>query len=310
MIYFVDEELTYAKETIGRAVPETCRRLGVECCVIPADAWSRHETPTDQSNQAVVLLQAAHGQNWNVTQIRERFPNGKLVVLGGDTIWSLANNKPEPLNPHEVDFWWDTMDEVIEQFTNEGINTDKWMWTASEVYMERIRQWRSVNNSRPKQIDAICLITMNHPYRRHMETFFRERNISCLFGNGSFSSHDHILFPAYADAWVSIGTTSPSWTGDIRTMKGFRDWIAPCIGTVLIYDDHPQIIRDFDGGNEEGKTVPLYNYENFDEIIQLINVFKEHPYAYEHYILRQLAWIFQNSLEVQFTNLFKKHNLV
>ena len=48
-------------------------------------------------------------------------------------------------------------------------------------------------------------------------------------------------------------------------MKGFRDWIGPHMGSMLIYDDYPDIRKHFQGG----ELVPLYEYGVFEGILAI-----------------------------------------
>lgn len=311
-IYHVKENTCYQANTTALAIPEICRRKGIECITYTIEQfWAKH-LQIDHDPKAVFIIEAAFGHNrgWNVAELRRFIPNGKIVCLGGDTIWFLKTGEKEAFEYNQVDLWLDLMSEVVEQFRYEGLRADLWKWTISEVYIERIKKWFADVNlmdmKYKKNNDLICLMTLNNHYRKSLDNYLKSVGRPYIFGNGVFSSHDHDLFPAYLKSWVCLGTSSPAWTDDIRTMKGFRDWIAPFLGTVLIYDDHPQILSEYGGGT----VVPIYQYYDFPSIFKRIDELKSDGDGYRDLLDKQKSWALSNSLETQFERLLTKHGIV
>lgn len=195
--------------------------------------------------------------------------------------------------PQDVDLWLDLLDEVNEYYQKQSIKTDSWMWTASDDlvldYLQRPRP--------EKTVDFIGLFNIGGMYRKrltyHLDRSFKKN----VFGKVGYGIDE--LYDAYSSSKFTLGTTSgcPGWGCVGRTMKGFRDWIGPACGSVLIYDDHPDVIRKY--------PCPTYPYDDYAKIPEIVA-----GIDYEKVLLEQQDWIKNNTLEKQFMRLFHKYGLV
>jgi hypothetical protein len=244
----------------------------------------------------------------SMKELRKYIPNGKLVCLGGDTIWFLRRNEDHINSPHEVDLWLDLLDEVVVYYNNIGVKADSWMWTISESLLNECEEYKNnidVDFDK-KDMDFVSFITISTEYRRNMVDYFNKRKKTFAVGVKCDSDNVADMISAYKKAWFHLGTTSPSWTTGIRTMKGFRDWLAPALNTLLIYDDFPEIRKKFGGGY----IVPLYDYNYFESAEILMEYIRNDKELYKHLLKMQKTWIEYNTLEKQFLRKFRKHNII
>ena len=91
-------------------------------------------------------------------------------------------------------------------------------------------------------------------------------------------------------------------SSDLRSMKGFRDWIAPFCGTLLVYDNFPDIL-------DVGSFIPIYKYEDWNDAARIIKELKRSSYVYDLILKKQKQWALENTLEKQFIKIFEKHLL-
>lgn len=281
----------YSELTVHPALRNIARELGWTYKV-----FVRGEEVNQQ--EGLIVFAAARMKLEKITtgELRKQYPNLKQVCLGSDTIlyWKMKNCF-EFIDPTETDLFLDLLDEVVEGYGRLGMKTDSWMWTASD---DIIRNFMA-RPRLPKTKDFIGLFrcsSRGKAYRKKLWHIIGSRYQNNIIGHVSYDLNE--LYEANSSAQLALGTTSPSWTYSYRTMKGFRDWIAPACGTVLIYDNHPDILRKY-------WTCPTYDYDKPESIFELVA-----SLDYEKVLAAQQAWILDNTIEKQFLRIFRKHGLV
>ena len=296
-IIHVFDSNQYSALTVHKAISKLCSKLQIKDEVIDFQYHYKKDTSKD-----IVYFSEAHLINRsrvNLSHVRDGFPNAKLVVLAADTIHDIELGKDHVGTPEYCDLWLDTVDEAANVYQARGIKTDTWMWTISEYLLEemRIRQSR---NAQKKNVDFISLLACQTPYRWELSAFLEKHKLLITRKNVPYELDG--LHEAYSKSRFVLGTTSPSWTVG-RTMKGFRDWLGPPCGTVLVYDDHPDVIKKY-------VNCPIYKYDDLNSLYRLYHSLVNNPTYYQSVLSAQQEWIDQNTLEIQFEKLFRKHNIL
>lgn len=310
----ISEWAFYERLTTSLAFRGLAKRLGAEIQCIDIEDFGGRRIERDET-ASIVTFHAAHSKIYSfpVSEMRTYWPNAKIVALGSDSIPYLHGYTHQDArygvwkdyeynSPEEVDLHLDTLSEVIRAYSSRGVKTDQWLWTASESYMDYVSAFARphISPSSQKDIDAISLIDVKTEYRRNMRDYLVGKGLKVAIGTGE-QNLDRI-WNWYRRSWVVIGTTSGGWTPQ-RTMKGFRDWLAPVLGTVLIYDDHEDAVENYPW------DTPFYEYGDFEQIATFIKALKGDPWMYSRIVNSQLEWAKENTLENQFEKLFKKHGI-
>jgi len=307
MIYHISEESYYQKFTNVLAIQNLCQSKKLPFKTYDISEFEAHRIDIDHDPKAVFIVEdafAARG-NWSAKTLRTFVPNGKIVIQGGDTAYLLEQNRSTGFNRFQVDLWLDTMRPVVEQFRSEGIISDIWKWTISKQFMEWAKTYSESNVKQAETRSVISLIVANTEYRKRLVQTFRDSKYILTVGTGKISSLPNVLFPLYFNSIVAVGTTSPSWTGNLRTMKGFRDWFAPFLGTVLIYDDHEQIINEY-GGHD---VLPIYEYDRQQSVLELIDELVDEPEKYSSFLKKQQVWAEANTIDQQLEDVFTRNQV-
>lgn len=309
-IYHVTE---FSKDFVRLTNPPAWKniadRIGAEFVLYNFPEFSQRKIDRDSSNDAIWVIEAAYPDmsKMSLVELRTYIPNGKLVLLGGDTIFYLRQGSYGLEGIQEADLWLDLMDEVVVFFQKLGIKSDHWIWSGSESIFNQFDEY--VNNIPPdlslKDVDLNCFMTMGTVYRQNMLRFFQQKGLTFAIGAGCEAKNFDEMIEVYRKSWFTLGSTSPSWTTGQRSSKGFRDCAGISLGSLLIYDDFIDIRKKFGGGS----IVPLYDYNNFESITHLINVLREDPDMYQYLLRLQREWLRFNTLENQFMRKLTKHNI-
>ena len=228
-------------------------------------------------------------------EVKRAFPNAKIIMFSGDSLYH------KRLSADTLTWKVDLCIETIKKITENSsiIPCEHFYWNISETLIEQIKQ---TTLSTVKTNYAISLCNMTSKERASFLTSLTNEGCIVHWDLKLFKLID--IYNRFAQNWVSIGHTTPVWTGAQRSMKGFRDWIAPFCGTVLIYDDYPDII---DIGEE---IVPTYQYIQIESAIKLINKLKNDSALYAKYLRVQKKWAIENSLEAQLIRILTKHKML
>lgn len=301
LIYSYEETschgFNYEYVTIYKAFEQICRNLQWE--FFPVNKNNNWEEILPDKSSDIILVSfddSAHLQkpiNW----IKTILPNCKIVILGGDAIY--ASNFEQYEDIKLVDLHLEMLSETINIYKERSYNVARWMWTTSEYLLNKIYQ-TDLPKSPIKVYDAIALFRIREynvtPYRCQLIEFFNKEKMSLLTNLGENDLQK--IFQLYNKSWVSLGSTSSSWPSPRRSLKGFRDWISPFCGTVLVYDNHPDVISLYT------TDLPIYNYSNFQSIKNIINTIKTlSTKQYNDILVEQQQWVLGNTLERQFTNI-------
>lgn len=312
MIYHIIEHSCYQKLTNGLAIPNIAKQLGIECKSYSVAEFQSGLIVRDSSPEAIFITESAFFREglMSARELRYRIPNGKLVNMASDSILFTRKKRNEfDFCVDHFDLWLDTMEECKEYYQSKGLFADIWRWTISDKYIDLIDDYLFklkeglMYEPLEKQKDYVCLARLHSPYRLKLKQYLDAKGLKGTFGTGVLSSDLKDLYELYNTSWVALGTTSPAGQDDIRTMKGFRDWIAPFFGTMLLYDDHPEM-------KWASTVLPTYNYNDFDEIKDFIIDVKNYTAMHKQYVKQQKQFILNHTIEKQLISLFKKHSII
>lgn len=302
MIYHIIENTCYQSLTNGLAIPNLAKKLNIEYKSYSLEDWNNYHIDQDNSNKSIFITESAFHRARQLKELRKKIPNGKIVNLGSDSIYyTFYNNNEIEVYPELVDLWLDTMEQPVEHYSRMNIPADLWKWTISEVYIEQIQALSELKAE--KVIDGVCLAQLNSLYRQELKKHLEDSGYCIQWGDGTISSELLNLQKLYGSAYVCIGTTSSAGKDTIRSMKGWRDWIAPFFGTLLIYDDHPEM---------EWAEIPKYRYDDVINLMGLINGIKNitDKKFYKSKVEEQQDFIKNYTIEKQLEKLFIKHNII
>lgn len=297
LIELVDGQPYYLL-TVNLALRNVAKQLGL--------CYATHEEMPECNYDSLVVFSAANLRSGLTTaELRRQYPNGKLVCISGDAIYFRHRGIDEFDSPLEVDLFLDLLDGMVEYYRGSGVNADAWMWTASETV---VNDFMKRNRPKTQNVDFIGLFSKRLPYRHQLWKTIQDGGFSFINRPNTGRTKMVVgfgldeLYVAYSKCRFTLGTTSSSErrlskATFLRSMKGFRDWLGPACGNVLIYDNHPDIIKKY--------PCPLYDYDKPETIFGLI---KNIDYA--KVLTEQQDWLLDNTLEKQFLRLFKKHSLI
>lgn len=221
----------------------------------------------------------------------KRQQNVRLVQFGGDVHYY----RVDPNHFKHVHLHIDTMLRVQEEIEELGTSYAHYYWSISQKMIDMIKP-----DKVEKTHDLICLCRNNTQYRNK---FFKDiGNKYALKINLNEYDYDKIV-EHYKSSLICLGTSSPCtnyWHK--RSMKGFRDWIAPFCDTVLIYDDINEIrLTD---------VVPMYKYDDMESLFGLIEEMKNDADKRSFYIEKQKHWAVNNTIDNQLTNILRNKNIL
>lgn len=303
-VYHVIEDSCYQNFALGLAIPNFCFQNNIECRTYHLSEFLKN-IEEDNSKDNVFIVEAAFVKRLgSAKKIKDKIPHGKLIVLGGDSIQYLPLY--EYSNAEVVDYHLDTMQDVVRHYQWCQINSDIWVISFSEEFVRDVQY-----DKNRKIIDATCLMEISNDYRKSLVNSFLDGKYNVFWGNNKFCGgkvatddfKDHLIL-LYNISSCIIGTTSPSWT-TMRTMKGFRDCIAPFFGSILIYDNHLQIVNNNYIPNE---FLPIYDYDDFSSLHALIEEIKNKKDYYD-FVEYQKESFMKISLEKQIKSWFDRYEL-
>jgi len=309
-LYSLIDPYPYSSLTVHEDYKVLAKRLGYEHKFYTIGQLQEEQVDHDSSPDTLFIFECALLKLPHKTtkDIKRWFPNCKIIALGSDSLtyksgydWRYPQN-PSPYeiyDIHDVDLWLDINDEMVEDYAKLGLKTDWWENTTSHYMIEQYENRPRIDKTQ----DIISLIGHRNPYRNALVTFLESR-YKCQFGmhpSAADFNLDH-MYRDFSKSRIVLGTTSPCWWSN-RSMKGFRDWLGPLCGTVLIYDDHPDVIRKYN-------TCPIYKYDDFETISELFTEITTDDELYGKLLAEQLAWIKQNTIAIQLYNALIKHGVV
>jgi len=308
-IYSVVDPYQPSQLTVHRDLEYLAGMLGYGYKGYMHEQFDAGQVEPDSTPGTIFVFEGADLKVSNKTtkDVRGWFPNSKLVALTGESLtykygYGHYTNNPtkefEFYDGHDIDLWLDGNDEIVTDYRAIGLTIDYWMWTTSHYLIEQF-----INRERiPKVQDTVCLIGHKGPYRHQLMDFMNQR-YRCQWGTGADVGNydlDH-LFSSFGGSRFVLGTTSPCWWIN-RSVKGFRDWLGPLCGTVLIYDNYPDVVKKY--------PCPIYDYDNLNTIAELMESIWNDPIKYQQILNEQVAWVKENTIAKQLYNRFKQYNII
>lgn len=312
-IYSVtDYDTTFVYTTLGWGVEGLSKYLK-DCTVkvYPYTDLKEKKILADYGNDVFFIFEIGNPQHSNIStsQLREWYPNAKFITFCSDTIYYQTNGLKWQMDPGGIDLHLEIMPQSLDRFLSNGIDAELWIWTGSErLYKQAYQYYKS--HEMNKKYDFIGVYgkhSIENPlcWRHHAVKHIIEKEMTFTNGGGTGYKDDDLdrLFQHYMDSWVTLGTTShnrPELTR-LGCMKGFRDWLGPVLGNVLIYDNHPNV-STFNKDN----LVPTYEYDDYNSMTELVKYLKKDKNIYANYMLRQNDWAWDNTIEQQLLNIMLK----
>jgi hypothetical protein len=291
------------RTTFFPALENIAKHLGFKYTSLKLGDWKKPQEVIDQVTpfDEETIFITTFDSRWKIKHyesIKKKIPNLKVVFLGSDTHYTGRTEEGKILGLEQlewpIDLYLDSIKSVTEE-AQDYVESAHYYWTASRSVIDIINE---LELSKEKQYDAICLCSTDNSgfYRREMFQALDEQSLWVL---RNLREKDLFkIFDIYARSWVALGTTTPCFDTKARSMKGFRDWIAPFCNTPLIYDDYPDIL-------DIGPIIPTYKYGEWETAGKLIRELQEDKDRYNSLIEQQKEWCLDNTLERQLLKIFK-----
>ena len=235
-------------------------------------------------------------------RIKEKMPKIKTVFLASDTHYDGKTESGSLVGLERIewplDLYLDTMKEVVEEAKSK-FTSAHYYWSVSQNIIDQIE---SSELESVKKYDAICLCSTDNQSSVRKE-MFQALDEAALWVLRNLDEHDlENIFNLYSQSWITLGTTTSCMSSELRSMKGFRDWIAPFCGSLLIYDSFPDVV-------EIGSFIPIYRYGDWQGAAKIIKELKDNKFLYNKLIEKQKRWALDNTLEKQLIRIFEEHLL-
>ncbi len=312
-----DYSLMFIGSTLGWAVENLDKYIkNCEVKVYPYEDLKTRRIELDYDQDIIFLFEIGNPQHCRVStqDLRKVYPHAKFVCFCSDTMYYQVNNLPRQMDPNGIDLHLELVPQCIDKFKEDGIDAELWMWTGSDRLFELATQYKS-ENWYNKQYDFIGVygpwtIDNKECWRHNAVEYIKNQGYTFTQGGGNGWGDIDLgrLFQAYMDSYITLGTTShnrPELT-KLGTQKGFRDWLGPILGNLLIYDNHPNIMNIF---NKDENIVPTYDYDNFQTILNCYdrNVDEE---IYSTLVEKQKLFAINNTIDKQLVRIFLKKGWV
>lgn len=283
---------------------------------LTGSAVSEYKSHFSLPNVAIVLV-AAFGRRLSVSElVQVKHPSSILLCFGGDTLYAnQQGSQCEFDSCHACDVYLDLIDGVVMNMRTQKFESHPWIWTPSAALLALVENklivvngsymnaHSSVVNEMPVKI--MMLFSLQSEYRARLREAIKQLQEESA---GLFAVYDtqqafldpDSVFDLYSKSFITLSTTStsPAWIHvNCRSVKGFRDWIAPSLGSLLVTDDHPDNIRKY------GPGVFYYRYGDFDHLKQTIKDTWQrmgtHTEQRAATLRRQRDWVKNNILDIQ-----------
>lgn len=308
VLYTLIDPTLASQLSVHKDYIELAKRLGYEHIFYTIEQFHDGRVEPDSRSGLFIFEGALLKESYRTTKdIKTWFPNCKIVALTGESLtykhgYAHYTNNPtrefEFYDGYDIDLWLDGNDEIVEDYRKKGLTVDYWMWTVSQFMIDLF-----LNRPRiEKYQDIVCLIGHKREYRQALMGFMNGR-YRCQWGSGAGDGNydfDH-LFNSFSGSRFVLGTSSPCWWTN-RSVKGFRDWLGPICGTVLIYDDYPDVVKKY--------PCPIYPYEDFQAISELMEGIWSDQEQYNKILAEQVAWAQDNTIVNQLQRRLTQYKLI
>ena len=252
-----------------------------------------------------VIFITTYDNGWtreHYDRIKNKMPKAKTVFLASDTHYDGKTESGSLVGLQNIewplDLYLDTMKEVVQEASS-LFTSAHYYWSISQTLIDKIE---SLELETAKRYDAICLCSTDNESGVRKE-LFQALDEAGLWVLRNLDEHDlEKIFNLYSQSWITLGTTTSCMSSELRSMKGFRDWIAPLCGSLLIYDNFPDVV-------DIGSFIPIYRYGHWQEAAQIIKDLKNNTSLYNMLIKKQRRWVLDNTLDKQLIRIFEEHLL-
>lgn len=280
---FLPDNFLYT-QTFGYALNNISKRLNLEYNPI---WYTKSEQLTDVASQEAKFVLLDFNPFYDPQDLRnlkKKCPNAKLIVFSADTIYS--GEGADKWATWEPDLWLDTIESVVLNTTL--FPCKQLFWTISESVINEIQSLSHELNFEKTNF----FLTMCRCAQPERFLFFHELEIRNKRVRHTLNLWEpKLIYQSYAESWFSLGISSPVWAGKPRSMKGYRDWIAPFCDTVLIYDDYPDVQKYW--------PCPIYKFQDYKDCIRITTDLITNPKEYQRWIEIQKQWGYNNTIEKQ-----------
>lgn len=275
----------------------------------------------DTDNNVLLIFEIGNPQHagLNTYHLRQWFPNAKLIALCGDTQYYQFNNLNPQIDPNGIDLHLEITLSGVEWLKSKGAIADWWHWSISEQLIELATNYKKISNktsdfvANKKQFDFIGVFhpnTINNTegWRHHAIKHIIANNLSFTNGGGDghYDNDLYRLFEHYICSWFTFGTTShnhPLITKN-QSAKFFRDELGPILDSLLIYNNC-ELISKIYGAD----LLPLYDYDNYQSIIELYHKYKDTD-DYYRLLNLQKEWVVEHSFEKELLIKLLEHKII
>jgi hypothetical protein len=236
----------------------------------------------------------AYGKPYFFECIKYYLPNIKVIIFGSD--FGYFDIKAVTYKPNLV---LETMRQVVTKGQSLGLKIRHYWWSISKQVIKAIQEH---TNNPPKALDLFCLCNQGHSTPERNRFFSEIDKTGIVFWRNRKLYDLGKIIDLYKISWIVLGTTSPV-LGGLRTMKGFRDWIAPFCNAVLIYDDYPDML-------ELSDLVPTYKYGDAQGVRSLACKLQCNKDLHQEYVAKQKEWALNHTIEDQFETILKEESII
>ena len=269
--------------TYGSALKNIAKELGTEYKY----TTSSNDIKTQEKS---LIVQIDSNESAGILdELKKNIPNSYVIRICMDSPYCIELNEEYMRN---VDHHLNLMSEYVDK-TKNFVKSDIFFCTLSESLYKFYQ-----GDMHNKQYHAISLCSVKTKERAAFFGHLTDRNYTVFAGLDLHNIKK--IKEIYQKTWFSLGHTMSCHDGIYkRSMKGYRDWIAPCTNTLIIYDDHVDIKKYFDD------IIPTYTYGNIDSILDLSFKLISNPKKYIRFLEKQQEWLKNNTIEKQLLPLIK-----
>jgi hypothetical protein len=204
----------------------------------------------------------------------------------------------EAIKDSSIDLFLDCLGYVCDDASRLW-NSRRYIYNVSTSVAE---QFLSKKEEAEIEFDGICLANFHvrgDSDRGQMHNYLNENGYRLRIGGDQDKEKHEIDFirSLYAKSKVCLGTSTRGGRLHPRSVKGFRDWIAPLCGIPLIYDDYSQVV-------DLPVEIPFYKWQKWEEIIELTDVLYRDTKLRKRIVEEQTEFSLANTLDKQLINIF------
>lgn len=316
-ITFVDWDTSCMYTTLGWGIQGLKKYLNTEIQTYRYKDLLNKKIKVDKSDDIILVFEIGNPQHAGVEtyQLKECFPNAKLVALCADTQYYQFNNLEPQMNPDGIDLHLEISLSGVDWLKSKGAKADWWHWGISEKLIEMAEDYKNNIADNNKEFDFIGVyhpnsINNQDGWRYSAIKYIQDNGYTFTRGGSSGDAHkDHDLlrlFSHFNKSRFSLGTTShnrPEITRQ-QSAKFFRDELGPLLGCLLIYNDCELVRKIYEDG-----LVPFYDYDDNKTILDVYNQYINTD-KYNELLTKQVAWVKEHSFERELVLKLLEHNII